>query len=56
MNLFTKPTVRANGKPGDLKPAYYDELQRMEKLKAAINEFPHVPEKCGSITGTTLMI
>lgn len=26
---------------GDLKPAYYDELQRMEKLRAAIQEFPH---------------
>jgi DNA helicase-2/ATP-dependent DNA helicase PcrA len=26
---------------GDRKPAYQDELDRMEKLRAAVNEFPH---------------
>ncbi|MFN8250792.1 MAG: ATP-dependent DNA helicase [Ferruginibacter sp.] len=39
---FVYKTSRAGKwKAGDLKPAYYDELQRMEKLKAAIHEFPH---------------
>ena len=39
---FVYKTSRAGKwKAGDLKPAYHDELQRMEKLKAAIHEFPH---------------
>lgn len=43
---FVYKTNRAGKwKAGDLKPAYYDELQRMEKLKAAINEFPLYQEK-----------
>ncbi len=43
---FIYKTSRAGKwKAGDLKPAYYDELQRMEKLRAAINEFPHYQEK-----------
>ncbi len=43
---FVYKTSRAGKwKVGDLKPAYYDELQRMEKLKAAINEFPQYQEK-----------
>ena len=36
---FIYKVNRGNFKKGDLKPAYYDELEKMEKLKAAVNQF-----------------
>lgn len=30
---------RGHNKKGDYKPAYYEQIQRMEKLRAAVNEF-----------------
>ncbi len=36
---FIYKVNRGNFKKGDLKPAYYDELEKMDKLKAAVNQF-----------------
>lgn len=33
-------TRKGQFEKGEFKPGYYDEIERMEKLKAAINEFP----------------
>ena len=45
MDKFIYKTTRAGKwKAGDLKPDYYTELERMEKLRAAIREFDHYQE------------
>jgi len=41
--IYKKSRAGQNNK-GDLKPTYYDEVEKMEKLRAAVNEFPRFTE------------
>ena len=44
-DAFIYKTSRAGQySKGDLKPTYHDEIEKMEKLRAAVNEFPRFTE------------
>ena len=41
---YKKPQAKSGKKIGDYKPEYYADVERMEKLCAAVNEFDHFQE------------